>query len=150
MPLVAMDNALTDDDLRKTYRGAIKVLYRAGWPVQDHELLSALNAGMLKAIPRWCPERGSFIRLVIRYGLREYAVAKAKMARLRRGDQAAVDRGTIAQPTPTPIPLTDFELLSFVAAHGRMISATLLGLTPARLRDLLDEVALRIKNGLSH
>ena len=146
--IAALDHTISDDDLRKTYRTALRRLANC-WPMEDQDYQSALNWAMLKAVPRWAPERGTFLNMVIRYATREFRIVRHRKKLLLMGDAAGAERGLFGPPTPTPIPLTDFELLSFVAAHGRITAAKLLGMAAYRLRDRLDEVALRVKEGVA-
>lgn len=87
--------------------------------------------------------------LAVRLALDRIPAVKFRLYKWRRQDQAAAERGRMNPPTATPIPLLDSEVLAFVAAHGRVRAAKMLAMTTSKLRDLLDEIAYRVRRGAS-
>lgn len=130
---------------------ATRVCTRAGWPAYEDEYRSAIGLGVTHAIAKHDPLGPNPCKLSVlccAYALQECTNEWRRQRVLRRGDQAGTDRGMYSQPTPTPVPIRDFELLSFVAAHGFKSSYKVLGMTRQKLRDRLDEIAFRIERGI--
>lgn len=127
---------------------------RLGYDVTaDPEFASAVNLGVFTAMKRFTPGGPRSLRSLCTL----FAVRFCEKVRLAFGVWQKQDQAGACQrseryygPTvQTPIPLTDFELLSFVAAHGRKRAARLLALRPEKLRLLLAEIELRVKAGRS-
>lgn len=134
-------------DPTQLFKVALWVCRHAGYPVDsDPEYESAVNYAVLKAIKYFRPMpdgSGNPLSYAAMLALQECNAVNEIMADWQRQDEAGAARER-GQATPIPLPLTDFELLSFVARHGRQRAARLLAIAPAQLRDRLDEVAFRI------
>ena len=131
-------------DPTQLFKVAIWVCRQAGYPVDgDPEYESAVNLAVLKAIQTFKPPNPKPTMYAAMLALRECAKAALLISEWHKQDEAGASRER-GQATPIPLDLTDFELLSFVARHGRSRAAKLLTMPPAALRDRLDEVALRI------
>ena len=127
----------------------------SSYPMSDPEYGSAVNYGVYKACTIYKPKKLPFeydgevesLRpFCILCALRECKHAQQQMAGWRRQDEAGACRGSevsVMVTDPMIIPLDDFEILSFVAAHGRMRSAKMLMVSPQVLRQILDEIVLR-------
>lgn len=139
---------ITDALLVKAFRCALRVCRRHGYNTTDPEIASAVNSALYRAMLRFRPGRGRFVSMVIQYALHTCYYADKRLAHYRRNDDAGARRSIKGPPTPTPIPLADFELISFVAAVGRTKAAKLLCMSPMKLRNRLDEVALRLRSSL--
>ena len=140
------EEVLTDALLVHAFRYALKVCRQRGYNTTDPEICSAINAALYRAMLRFDPRRGRFTPMVCRYALHACHQAEERLLYWHRNDDAGARRSIKGPPTPTPIPLADFELISFVAAVGRTKAAKLLCMTPSRLRARLDEVALRLRH----
>lgn len=118
-------------------------------PTGEPEYESAINAAIHLTLMQWQVNCGRKVTIyAARLALRKCKLAKLLLARWRKQDQAAASRGK-GPATPTPISITDHELLRFVVAHGRLKAAKLLAMSPSKLRDRLDEIAYRVNKGLS-
>ena len=120
------------------------------FPVYDLEYESAINYAISRAANTHTIRPGgrSLLSLAVLYAIRQCGHARAMLERWRKQDQAGASRGRLQASAETPIPLTDFELLSFVACHGRRRAAVLLAMRPERLRRKLDDIAFRVVRGL--
>jgi hypothetical protein len=133
-------------------RVARRACRRAGYPVNDPEYGSVIGVAVFKAARYWSADRGckptTMAAICAKRLCRQLEI---KLDRRARRDMVAGLPGARANlkgrmhPVHTPIPLNDFEVLSFVAAHGIGKSAKLLAMTPALIRERLDEVRLRMK-----
>lgn len=142
---------LDPDRIARVYASTLSFLRGRGVPIHDPEYASAVNYGVYKATRVFDPSHRngrSLMSLAILFALRNCDKVRRMLDLWKKQDEAGACRGWGQSPTPTPIPLEDFEILSFVAAHGRTRAAVLLAMTPQALRDLLDEVALRLSGDL--
>lgn len=115
----------------------------------DPEYSSAINFGVLMAVRTWHPDGGrTMLSLAVRLSIREIKKLERHLATWRRSARLT-RRGTGAAPTPLPLPLSDRELLCFVARHGKTKAARLLGIDPKTLNNRLDEVANRVREGIA-
>ena len=125
---------------------AIAICKRVGYQVSEIEYESAINLAVLRALRDWQPDSGkSLVSFSVMYATRACSHVESIFNEWQRQDRAGALRGR-EQATPTPIPLTDFELLSFVAAHGRLKAAKMLAMSAGQLRNRLDEVELRVRS----
>lgn len=129
---------------------AFYVCKREGYDIRDIEYESAVYLGISIAYDYYRKSgraKGvSPTAVAAVEALRCCADVTRMLSDWRKQDEAGAERKRgCGEPTSTPISLTDFELLSFVAAHGRMRAAKLLMMTPSKMRDLLDEIALRMR-----
>ncbi len=128
------------------FKVAAEACREAKFPVSDIEYESAINYAVAKSIMGYHPSRGckptTYAAIC---ALRQCQKTRRTLEEWRKQDQAGAERGKWSQPTPTPIPLLDYEILSFVAHHGRKRARLLLGLSKLKLNRLLDEVSLRFE-----
>lgn len=131
------------------FEKASRTCSRLGYDTNDPEYASAVNLGVYMALCRFRKDgprsRDSLCTL---FAIRRCEKVRSMFSLWQRQDQAGACQRSeryYGSRVPLPIPLTDFELLSFVAAHGRKRAARLLALRPQKLRDLLDEVVLRVQ-----
>lgn len=118
---------------------------RRKFQVRDIEYQSAINLGIAKAIlNQHRYQQRSLSSLACLFAIRECYRIRKTIEHWQRQDMAAVDRGVHEKPIPTPVPLLDFELLSFVARHGRTRAARMLGINVPKINDLLHDVARRL------
>lgn len=135
---------LTDHDLIDIASGAC---HKAGYRMHDDEYRSAVNFAVAITRKKWraATELSKVSTYCCRVALKLCALAHKRRKSLRRGDEAGAKRGEWMPPVETPIPLPDFELLSFVAAHGKTKAAKLLGMKYYKLQELLQDVELRLR-----
>ena len=144
---------LETDAARSMFAVARKACINAGFRADDPEYGSAINEAVLRAMQKWeAREQGgcSPESLAAVYAIRECRDVRRMMDDWRRQDEAGAARrreSVAGLPVETPIPMTDVEVLSFVARHGRKRAARLLCMTNVTLRDRLDEISLRIQMG---
>lgn len=134
------------------YAGTRKYCKNIGIPVNDPEYDSAINWAVYKALTSHDPNilnGRSLFSLCIVYALRNCSRTRRNLATQRRLDEQSSQRGTDLPPTPLPLPLSDFELLCFVAKWGKLKASKLLGMNYLKLRSRLDEVALRVQEGVA-
>lgn len=119
-----------------------------GWdPADDPERDFAVVDGVWAAMLQWHPGHPLPIdHLVLQQVRDRIRLVEQRLAEWERQDRCGAERGQ-ATATPTPVPMPDREILTFVALHGRTKAAKLLGMSPQRLRDVLDEIAFRIRRG---
>lgn len=148
-------------DLRHMYHYARKACRRAGYPTWDSEFDSAINEATYRAAQEWSPleDRGkgkdgrekkgkSPNQLATFYALRLCKLVRKNLRKWHKTDQA--NQQELMQrwkknPKDLPaLPLSDFEILSFVALHGITKAATLLGMARSRLREVLDDISQRL------
>jgi len=145
----ALSHTWTQRELRSVFSAAAKTCFQKGYPVDDVEYDSAINLAVCMALRDWKPKGGRSLQsLATLYALRNCRDVEAEHKRWRRQDEAGACRGNEVSymREDLPVRLEDFDFLSFVAHHGRTQAAKLLGIHYYRLRDMLDEVALRLKN----
>lgn len=136
--------------IEKLLIAATVVCRRKGYNVDaDLEYQSAINWGVFKAVQTHSVGR-SIESYAILIALHECESVRRRLERDALCDQAGASRGMGAPPVATPIPLTDFEILSFVAARGITQAARLLFGGPKttawrKMRTILDEIALRVR-----
>lgn len=140
-------------DLNEMLAVAYKVCGQAGYPYKaEIEYRSAINYAVGKAARKFDPARPNGrnpCSLAAIYALRQCKRTKRTLAFWRKQDEAGALRSRAKPAAQTPIPLRDFELLSFVACHGRWRASILLGLRHEKLRGLLDDVEFRLREGVS-
>lgn len=134
---------MTDiDDLLQM---ATTVCQKAGYPTHDDQYQSEIALGVAVALntadqrrtvklSTWC----------CRIAVNQCACYAKQASEQRKGDEAGAKRGICMTPVRPPIPLPDFNLLNFVACHGKTRAAKLLGMRYYRLVEMLDDVALRL------
>lgn len=139
------------NDPRSLFLATRRFCKRRGIPVGDPEYESAVNWAVFIAIR--CHEPGrqrSLINWCIFCALRDCANLRDKLSAQRRRDLRAADR-TGLPPVVPPVPRSDFEILSFVAAHRHIAKAArLLGMTTYKLKLLLCDIQLRIRDGVAN
>ena len=90
--------------------------------------------------------------LAVKECVRRAVTHKQGLAKLRRGDEAGARRESLP-PQHTGLggdfPISDMDILSFVAANGRCRAARMLAMSPQQMRDLLDDIALRVRANLA-
>lgn len=121
--------------------------FRRGYPINDPEYGSAIGLAVWRAAQRWEPGKGCKpTTLAAVYGLQICHTLKRKLDRHSRRSEELNERELRQrwQPVPTPIPLTDSELLGFTALHGITRAAKLLMMPNGQLRERLDETRLRV------
>lgn len=126
------------------FRQALARCRRKGYRIRDPEYASAINWAVYRAMQAWREDMGASLKtLALMIALRECAkVRRAEICRERKEREAA--RPERRPPVPTPIPLSDYEVLSFVAAHGRTRAARMLGMHYYKLCELLADISRRI------
>lgn len=140
-------------DVEAMLATAYKVCKQARYPYADEvEYRSAINYAVGKAYRNWRPDQPNGrnpCALAAIYALRQCKKARRTLEFWRKQDEAGALRSRAKPAAQTPIPLRDFELLSFVACHGRCRAARLLGMRRESLIGLLDDVELRLREGAS-
>jgi hypothetical protein len=143
------------NDPRSLYLATRRFCRKKGIKVADPEYDSAINFAVFRALQTHRPDGNGhtarqLIHLCICYALRACGNVSDRLANQHRHDLAAAERGIRQPPTMPPIPLSDFEVLSFVAAHRHVAKAArLLGMTAYRLKLLLCEIQLRVREGIA-
>ena len=115
------------------------VCFRAGYPIREIEYESAINSAVGEAITAYGPDQPSTIYCTV--ALHECLKVKEMFVKWSKQDAAGAGRGLCEQPVPTPIPLLSFEILSFVARHGRTRAARMLGLSRPRINEMIDDIS---------
>lgn len=142
---------MEDEVVARMLNAARGVCMRKGYPVDDPEYGSAVGWGVFKAIEDHRDDGGQTAES---YGcllaIRECENVRRLRERNGKCDRAGASRGIGAPPVPTPISLTDFEILSFVAARGKSQACRLLygnigGFAYKKFCAKLDEIAMRVK-----
>lgn len=131
----------TPDDFFKI---ALKVCGSHGYPIHDIEYESAVNLGVATALKIHDPTKGDLCTLCCLLARRECSRTRIAMSKWVKQDAAGAGRGYCEKAIPTPIPLFDFETLSFVARHGRTRAARMLGLHVPKINELLTDIARRM------
>ena len=139
--------------LKRMYRACYRVCKKAHYPVWDDEYKSAINLAIAKAIiiynrdklnadgTNTLPET-----LAARIAVHEcWEVRKQHWKWIKQDQARGNGEAHIPQPS-TPISMSDFEVLQFVACHGRTKAAKLLAMPSADLRELLDDIRERVKS----
>lgn len=129
-----------------------KACRNEGIPVNDPEYGSAIGWAVFKAIRTHDPTKPNAAKLqnlCVVYALRACANVRRDLEADHRSDLRGADRGIRQPPTPLPIPLRDFDLLSFVAAHNIAKAAKMLGVTAYHLKKILLEIQLRVREGVA-
>ena len=139
----------TNADVARLMCVARAVCRRRGFPVDDPEYGSAVGWGVFKATQH--PEGGmSLMSFASLLAFRECENVRRAHDRDARCDRAGASRGIGAPPVRMIVSLADFEVLSFVAAHGKSAAARMLygnagGTAYRHLCKLLDKIALRVR-----
>lgn len=141
----------TQKDLVALYRAAYTVCSKY-YNTTDPDYESAINHGVYLALKRHDPDRPkrrTLENLAVLYALQRCEKVESQHHQWWKQDQAGALRGketsTMKEDLSDP-PLSDFEFLSFVAAHGRTKAAKLLGMRRTKVISILDEVVFRLKN----
>lgn len=138
------------EDPKSLYLATRRFCLRRGIPASDPEYASAINWAVFKAMSTFKPKEGrKLINWCIHIALHECIRVHDLHRRWYSDDLKSIDRGLGLPPTTPPIPLTDFEFLSFVACHGKTRAAKLLGMNFLRVDLVLSEIALRIREGVA-
>ena len=138
---------LRSKEVDQLFRYAAAVCRKRGFQDTDPEFASAINYGLYKALKVYDPDGPRKLKnLVVIFALRNCEKAANTLSLWHRQDRAGAERGGRSSPTEPPVDLTDFEVLCFVARHGRKRAALLLGWDHKKLRKLLDEIVLRVRN----
>lgn len=125
--------------LLKTATTACK---QAGFPVGEIEYQSAINWAVAQAMLR----HGESRSWACVYAIRQCRKVGSMFRGWRRQDQAGAGRGLLNDPIKTPVPLSDFNVLTFVATHGKFRAARMLRMRYAKLIELLDDISLRLRS----
>lgn len=137
---------LSGKEMDQLFKFAQAVCRRKNFPADDPEFASAINYGLLKAMQAYVVDGPRTLKsLVALFALRNCAKTVNRLNLWERQNLAGAERGRRSPPVETPIPLTDYEVLCFVARHGRKRAALLLGWDHKKLRKLLDEIVLRVR-----
>lgn len=126
---------------------ALKVCKRRGFPVDsDPEYESAVNMAVWRAAEKYTEGGMPIENLATLYAIRACLEVGRLLKRWARDDAAGAGRGLVGSPTPTPIPINDFEVLSFASAHGKTRAARLLGMRYDSFVDRLYEALHRFRD----
>ena len=134
---------ISQEDAKFLTKMAVAVC-RKKFPLGDIEFESAVNLGIARAILNQHRYPDLLLSsLACLFAVRECHRTTRIIKHWQRQDQAAADRGYFEKPIPTPVDLDSFEILCFVARHGRTKAARMLGhgLTVAKINDILHDIA---------
>lgn len=132
-------------EFSKLFAAASQVCRQAHYPVNDSEYQSAINFAIAKAFNTHNTERGrSLSSWCCILAIQECRRVSLMFSDWKLQDATGAGRGACSAPVSTPIRLSAFEVLSFVARHGRTRSARMLRLTVPKINELLHDVAREI------
>lgn len=137
---------VADPSLDQLLQTATRVCQRAGYPIEDDQYQSEIALGVSIALNTFDHQRARMSTWCCRLALNQCAAYARQLTEQRMGDEAGAKRGICMPPVTTPIRLTDFNILSFVACHGKTRAARLLGMRYRKLIELLDDVGLRLQS----
>jgi hypothetical protein len=133
---------LSDDEIRELMRFVRAFSKRREFPVDDPEFGSAIGHAVFLAMQTWRPDRGRTLRsLACLYARREFTRIAVMFALHEHLDFDPIKR-------ESRVPLLsqeEFSALEVAATFGRMHAAKLLGVSPSRLRDLIDQCRERMQ-----
>lgn len=98
------------------------------------------------------PVLASLKTLAIRFSVAKASRHLEQLKRLRLGDEAGARRESMP-PVKTGLgegfSIEDRDIINFVEAHGQGRAARMLMMSPAQMRNLLEDIALRVRANLA-